>query len=217
MEIRFRGIFLASALLIAALPATRVAAQSDDDEQTPLIEQQIERTEFDESLIDTADFEIAFYAGYLAPEDFDTNLVTGIKLGYQISEDFFVQGSLGRSDSGEISFERLSGGPPLLSSSEREIEYYIVALGFNLFPGEAFFTDSTTFNTVFYISGGAGSTEFAGDDRFTIAYAVGHRTVFADNVSVDIEMRNLIFDMDIFGEEESTNNLEFTIAINLFF
>ncbi len=217
MEIRFRSIFLALAFLLAVLPAAEVAAQSDDEEQTPLIEPQIERTEFDESLIDTADFGVAFYAGYLALEDFDTDFVTGIKLEYQISEDFFVQGSLGRGDSGETSFERLSGGPPLLSNAEREVEYYIVAIGFNLFPGEAFFTDSTTFNTVFYISGGAGSTEFAGDDRFTIAYAVGHRTVFADNFSLDIEMRDLIFDMDIFGEEESTNNLEFTVALNLFF
>lgn len=217
MEIRFRSIFLAGALLLAALPATRVAAQSDDDEQTPLIEPQIERTEFDESLIDTADIEIAFYAGLLAPEDFDTNAVYGIKIGYQVSEDFFVQGSFGRSDTGKTSFERLSGGPPLLSSSEREIEYYVVAIGFNLFPGEAFFTDSTTFNTVFYISGGVGSTEFAGDDRFTIAYAAGHRTIFADNFSLDIEMRNLIFDQDIFGKDESTNNLEFTVAFNLFF
>ena len=70
---------------------------------------------------------------------------------------------------------------------------------------------------MFYISGGAGTTEFAGDDRFTIAYAAGHRTIFADNFSLDIEMRDLIFDQDIFGEEESTNNLEFTIALNLFF
>ncbi len=217
MEIRFRSIFLAITLAIAWLPVTEVAAQSDDDEQTPLIEPQIERVEFDESLIDTTDFEIGFYAGYLALEDFNTDFVTGVKLGYQISEDFFVQGSLGRGDSGETSFEVLSGGPPLLSSSEREVEYYLVAIGFNLFPGEAFFTDSTTFNTVFYVSGGAGNTTFAGDDRFTIAYAVGHRTVFSDIFSLDIEMRDLIWDIDIFGSEESTNNLEFTVALTLFF
>ena len=217
MEIRFRSIFLAVTFLVLCLPITEVWAQSDEDEQTNLIEPQIERTEFDESLIESDDFEISLYIGYLALEDFDTNIVTGAKLGYHITEDYFVQLSLGFGDSGETSYERLSGGARLLSDSEREIEYYLVTLGFNLFPGEAFVTDSTTFNTVFYLSAGVGSTTFAGDDRFTIAYAVGHRTLFADGFSLDVEMRDLIFDLDLFGTEESTNNLEFTVSLNLFF
>jgi outer membrane beta-barrel protein len=217
VEIRFRSIFLAIVLLIAMMPATQVAAQSDEEEQTNLIEPEIERIEFDESLIDAADFEFSVYAGYLALEDFDTDIVTGFKVGFHVSEDFFVQASFGLGDSGETSFEKLSGGAPLLSDSEREVEYYLIALGFNLFPGEAFFTDSTTFNTVLYVSGGVGNTTFAGDDRFTIAFAVGHRTLFADGFSLDIEMRDLIFDQDVFGTEESTHNLEFTVGLNLFF
>jgi len=217
METRFRSFLLVLAFLVVALPAAEVAAQSDEDAQTNLIEPQIERVDFDESLIDSADFEIALYGGFLAVEDFDTNFVSGIKLGYHITEDFFVQASYGSSEVGETSFEKLTGGAPLLSSSERDLEYYLISLGFNLFPGEAFFTDSTTFNTVLYISGGIGSTEFAGDDRHTIALGVGHRTAFTDNFSLDIEMRDLIFDMDIFGSDETTHNLEFTLAINLFF
>lgn len=217
MESRFRGFLLALTFFVVILPAAEAVAQSDEDGQTNLIEPQIERVDFDESLIDSADFEIALYGGFLAVEDFDTNFVSGIKLGYHISEDFFVQASYGSSSVGDTSFEKLTGGAPLLSSSERDLEYYLISLAFNLFPGEAFFTDSTTFNTVFYISGGLGSTEFAGDDRHTLAYAVGHRTIFTDNFSLDIEMRDLVFDMDIFGKEETTHNLEFTLAINLFF
>jgi len=217
MESGFRGFLLALTFLGVILPVAEAAAQSDEDEQTSLIEPQIERVDFDESLIDAADFEIALYGGYLAVEDFDTNFVSGIKLGYHISEDFFVQASYGSSEVGDTSFEKLTGGAPLLSDSERDIEYYLISLGFNLFPGETFFTDSTTFNTVLYISGGIGSTDFAGDERHTIAVAVGHRTIFTDNFSLDIEMRDLIFDIDIFGKEETTHNLEFTVGINLFF
>ncbi len=217
MESGIRGFLLALTLVCVMLPVTETAAQSDEEEQTSLIEPQIERVDFDESLIDSADFEISLYGGLLAMENFDTNFVTGIKLGYHITEDFFVQGSYGSSKVGETSFEKLTGGAPLLSDAERDIEYYLISIGFNLFPGEAFFTDSTTFNTVFYISGGIGSTDFAGDKRHTMAFAVGHRTIFTDNFSLDIEMRDLIFDIDIFGEEETTNNLEFTVGINLFF
>jgi outer membrane beta-barrel protein len=216
MENRFRGFLLGLVLACSNLAVTEVAAQSDEDVDGNLIEPQIERVDFDESLIDSYDIELAVYAGFLAVENFDTNPVVGLKLGYHVSEDFFVQASFGRSDVGDTSFEKLTGGAPLLSSSEREVEYYLVSLGFNLFPGEAFFTDSTTFNTVFYVSGGIGSTRFAGDDRYTIGVAAGHRTIFADGFSLDIEMRDLIFDMDIFGVEETTNNLEFTISLNVF-
>ena len=217
MEIRIRSIFLALVFVLPAVPLEAAVAQSDENDDTGLIEPQIERTEFDEAQIRSYDFEIAAYTGYLAVENFNTDFVAGFKLGYHVTEDFFVQASYGRGEVGETSFERLSGGAPLLSKSEREVEYYLVALGFNLFPGEAFVTDSTTFNTVFYISGGVGNTTFAGDDRFTIAYAVGHRTLFADGFSLDIEMRDLIFEQDIFGTEESTNNLEFTVSLNLYF
>jgi len=217
MENRFRGLLLTLVLTCSTLPLSEVAAQSDEGTDGSLIEPQVDRVDFDESLIDSYDIELAIYAGFLAVENFDTNLVTGLKIGYHISEDFFVQASLGRSEVGETSFEKLTGGAPLLSSSERQVEYYLVSLGFNLFPGEAFVTDSTTFNSVFYVSGGLGSTRFAGDDRYTIGLAAGYRTLFADGFSVDVEMRDLIFDMDIFGEEETTHNLELTVALNVFF
>jgi outer membrane beta-barrel protein len=197
--------------------STELAAQSDEDETTGLIEPQIERVDFDEAMIDANDFEIAIYAGALAVENFDTNAVYGLRIGYHVSEDFFVQASYGTSKVGETSFETLSGGAPLLSDSERDLKYYLVSLGFNLLPGEVFLTDSTTFNSVLYVSGGLGSTDFAGDDRYTIALAVGYRTLFTDSFSIDIEMRDLIFDVDIFGEDETTNNLELTIGLNLFF
>lgn len=216
MEIWFRSVLLVALLGLPVL-STELAAQSTEDDSTNLIEPQIERVEFDESNIDSNDFEIALYTGFLAVENFDTNPVYGVRIGYHISEDFFVQGSYAQSDVGETSYETLSGGAPLLSDDERKLKYYLISLGFNLFPGEVFLTDSTTFNSVLYVSGGLGNTEFAGDDRYTIAWAVGYRTLFTDGISLDVEMRDLIFDVDIFGEDETTNNLELTIGLNIFF
>jgi len=202
------------------MPATELAAQSDEineDENTSLIEPEIERVEFDESQIDSYDFELAVYGGVLAMEHFDTNPVLGLKIGYHVSEDFFVQASYGNSEVGETSYEKLTGGADLLSDSERDVEYYLFSIGFNLLPGEAFLTDSTTLNTVLYISGGMGVTKFAGDDLSTIALAVGYRTIFIDGFSVDLEMRDLIMDIDTFGEDDTTHNLELTLALNFFF
>ena len=199
------------------LPASHAIGQSESEDDDSLIQPQIERVEFDESTIDSQDFELSVYAGFLAIENFDTDIVVGLKLAYHVSEDFFVQGSYGFGDAGETSFEKLSGGAPLLSDDEREIEYYLFSLGFNILPGESFVTDETTFNTIFYLTGGVGNTEFGGDDRFTIVYSAGYRVLFDDSFSFDVEMRDLIFDMDLFGEEETTHNLEFILALNLHF
>ena len=203
-------------LSVLVVPAAQ-AAEGDDEAAGQLIEPQIERVEFDEAMIDASDFELGVYAGLLALEDFDTNGVVGIRFAYHVSEDFFVQAVYGLGSSGETSYERLSVGAQLLEDDERDVEYYLIGLGYNLFPGEAFPTDNTTFNTVLYLSAGVGSTTFAGDDRFTLGLAVGHRTLFADWFSFDIEMRDLMFEMDVFGDTEMTHNLEFLLSFNGYF
>ena len=226
MESRFRLLFL----VIFAFGFSGCAATKNlfgfGEEETPppaeipegqVIEPEVERREIREPEIDSEDYEIGAFIGVMSIEDFGSDVVYGVRLAYHVTEGFFVEGSVGQSEGGLTSFEILSGGAPLLSDDERKVEYYLITIGFNLFPGEAFLTDSTTFNTVLYVAGGVGTTQFAGDDRFTIAYAVGHRTVFADGFSLDIEMRDLIFDLDVFGSTQSTNNLEFTVSLNLFF
>ena len=213
MENWFRSILL----VIALMPVTELAAQSDEEDSGNLIEPQIERVEFDEAQIDSQDFQIAPFVGFLAIDNFDTSLVVGVRLGYHVSEDFFVQGSYGTADAGETSFEKLTGGAPLLTDDERQLEYFLVSMGYNLMPGEGFLTDGTTYNTVLYLTGGVGTTKFAGEDRFTIEYGAGFRTLLSDNFSLDVEMRDLVFNMDIFGSVETTHNLEFTVALNLYF
>ena len=84
------------------------------------------------------------YAGLFSVEDFGANTALGIKLGYHVNEDVLVEFDYGFSDVGQTSFEVLSGGAPLLSDKERELEYYLINIGFKLLPGEAFFTDSST-------------------------------------------------------------------------
>ena len=216
MENRLRCLFLIAFLSFSLNPS--VAFSADEDEETEgLIEPQIERTEFNESIIDSEDFEVAFYFGMLSVEDFEVNPVTGLRFSYHVNEDFYVQLDYALSDAGETSFEVLSGGAPLLTSEEREINYYQINLGYNLFPGEAFVTDDSVQNSAFYVKGGIGTTEFAGDDRFTFSYGFGYRLLFADSFSVEAEFRDLVFNMDLFGEEKTTHNLEYLLALSWYF
>ena len=217
MESWIRSIFLTLIILITLLPTVLRAAEESEENESSLIQPQIERTEFNESIIDSEDFELAAYLGLLSIEDFGTNPVQGIKLAYHVNEDIFAQFDYGFSDAGQTSFEVLSGGAPLLSDEERSLEYYLVNIGFKLLPGEAFVTDSSTFNTTFYVVAGLGSTDFAGDNRFTINFGTGYQILFADAFSLSINASDLIFNIDVLGEDKVTHNLQYSVALSWFF
>ena len=217
MESRICCFFLSLVFLGIWLPTASQAAEKNEEDQNSLIEPQIERSEFNESIIDSEDFELAAYVGILSVEDFGANTVLGIKLAYHVNEDVLVQFDYGLSEAGKTSFEVLSGGAPLLSDEERQLEYYLVNLGFNLLPGEAFVTDASTFNTSFYVMAGIGSTQFAGDDRFTLNLGTGYQVLFADAFSFSIDFSDLIFNMDVLGENKVTHNLQYSIALSWFF
>ncbi|NNE64660.1 MAG: outer membrane beta-barrel domain-containing protein [Gammaproteobacteria bacterium] len=189
----------------------------DEEAEQGLIQPQIERVEFDESLIDSEDFEISAYIGMLSIEDFGVNTVSGGKIAYHINESYFAQLVVGESEAGKTSFEVLSGGAPLLSGDERKLTFYQINLGYNLFPGEAFISESMTLNNALYLVLGLGNTEFAGDDRFTVNYGFGYRLLFMDAFSVNADLRNHVFDMDVFGDSIETNNVEFSLALGWYF
>lgn len=222
MENWFRSIFLTLFVSTSILSSDLQAADEseivqNDDEQSSLVQPQIERSEFDESKIDVDDFEITIFTGLLSIEDFGVNSVTGFKLAYHINESVFVQLETGQSDADETSFEVLNGGAPLLTDDERSLDYYQFNVGYNVFPGEAFVSNETTINNAFYLIAGIGDSEFAGDDRYTFNYGFGYRLLFWDSVAFNADLRDYVFDMDVFGETEETHNIAYTFSLSLYF
>ena len=222
MENWFRSIFLILLVFGLVLSSSVKAAEEtdaadDSEEQSSLVQPQIERVEFDESAINIDDFEVTLFTGMLSIEDFGVNSVTGIKLAYHVNESVFVQLETGESDAGETSFEVLNGGAPLLADDERTLEYYQFNVGYNVFPGEAFISDESTLNNAFYLVAGIGDTDFAGDDRYTYNYGFGYRLIFWGSMAFNADLRNYVFDMDVFGEEVETNNIAYTVSLSVFF
>lgn len=177
----------------------------------------IKRREISIDRIDSEDFEIGVYAGMLSTEDFGTNLVLGARLAYHITEGFFTEMSLARSDTQETSYEKLSGGAQLITDEERQLTYFNVSLGFNLLPGEAFIGEGYAFNTALYVIGGVGITRFAGDDRFTVNFGGGYRFLATDWFAIHFDVRDHVFSIDLLGEEKIAHNLETHGGITVFF
>lgn len=206
-------------LLIAlwALCAASVSAAEADAGAQQVIKPEIERRKLDVDKIDTEDFEVGVYGGILSVEDFGANAVIGARLAYHLSAEVFFEAAYAQSTTSETSYERLSGGAPLLTDEERKLIYYNISLGYNLFPGETFIGRNWAFNSALYVIGGVGKTTFAGDDRFTWNVGAGYRFLATDWLAIHFDVRDHVFEVDLLGDKKTTHNLETHTGITVFF
>ena len=116
-------------------PSAAASAQSPDEAPPRVVEPEVARREIKVPKIRSKNVELGFYYGELSIEDFGAHPVSGITLGYHITEDFFFQAEAGRAEAGRTSFEVLGGNVQLLTESERRFTYYDLSLGYNFLPG----------------------------------------------------------------------------------
>lgn len=182
-----------------------------------VIEPDLDRRHLKADAIDVEDFEIGVFVGVISIEDFASSEVYGLRAAYHITEDFFFEATYGMAEGDLTSYEKLSGGSPLISDADREYNYYDLNIGWNFLPGEIFIWDKYAFNTQVYGIFGVGNTEFAGDNWFTINFGAGLRLLLTDTFAWHVDIRDHVFDRDTFGEEQTTHNLEMHTGITVFF
>ena len=212
-----RGACVALTIVLLSGCGGRKAVEQVGDESESVIQPEVERREIKPPKIDTENFEISAYAGLMSVEDFETNASFGARLGYHISESFFVEGTYGVTDIGETSFEKLGGGAPILTDDQRKLSYYDLSVGYNLLPGEVFIGRKRAFVSALYVVVGAGSTSFADDDFFTLVLGTGYRMLLTDWLALHIDIRDRLWDSDLLGAEKTTHNFELTVGLGGFF
>ena len=215
--------FAAALSLITA--GTWCAAQTTTPQQPgneQVIQPQVERREVKLPKYPSKDFEIGAYLGTYATQNFGSSLVAGVRLGYHISEDIFVQAVYAQTKVSDENFRQILPGG-LFANPEETLKYYNLSAGYNILPGEVFWGRSTAFASSLYVIAGIGNTNFIASDkvnrrnRQTINYGAGLRVLFHDRFSVQMDMRQHIFDLDILGKNESTKNLEWTGGVSFYF
>jgi outer membrane beta-barrel protein len=199
----------------AAPPAGEASA--DDNAPPRVIEPEVARRQIKVPRIKSSDVELGLNYGALSIEDFGTNPVYGATAAYHVTEDFFFQAELGRSKGGRTSFETLGGNIQLLTDSERHFTYYDLSLGYNFLPGEAFLGRGIAMTSAFYLLGGFGGTDFAGDTKFTVNFGAGYRIVPTDWWAVHVTVQDRIFQSSLLGTTKLTNNLEARLGTTVFF
>ena len=216
METRTGNFFLGLALFIIATMMLGTA-KAETDTHIQVIKPSLKREPVKPARIDTENFEIGAYVGMLSIEDFGSSSVSGARLAYHFSEDFFAEASYGQAKAGKSSFEPLLGSALVLTDAEREFNYYNLSFGFNILPGEAFVGSGHAFHTALYLVAGTGSTEFGGDDRHTLNLGFGYRFIFNDWLAGHLDARDHIFDIDLLGSNKTSHNLEVSTGLTVFF
>jgi len=194
-----------------------VSAPDQENAPPRVVEPEVTRRQITVPRIKSSNFELGAYYGVLSIEDFGSQEVYGLSAAYHITEDFFFQGDVGRSRAGLTSYETLNGNLRLLTESERLFTFYDLSLGYNFLPGEAFLGRGTAMTSAFYILGGLGATDFAGDTMFTVNFGAGYCVVPSDWLALRIAVQDRVFQSSLLGTTKLTNNIQATFAVNVFF
>lgn len=212
MENRFQRIFLVI-LLGLTMP---VIAQDDLRDFQHVVEPDIERRVITREQIDTENLEVGLYGGLISIEDFGVNPLMGIRLNYHATEDLFFEIDYAQADAEQTSAEIISGFQ-LGDVDDRKLSYYQLSIGYNLLPGEAFIGSRYAFTQSFYLLGGIGNVEFAGDEHFAVSFGMGYRLLLTDWLALNFNARDIVFDGDILGQKKTNHNLELHSGLSVFF
>lgn len=205
------------AALVACLLSVAVHAETPEagQRQEQVIEPALDRRDIKVPRIDTENFEVSLFGGVLSVEDFGSHPVYGGRFAYHLSEDLFVEATVGASTVTDESFRNFA--LTIFEEQDQDLLYYNVSVGYNLFPGEIFIWRDHAFTSSIYLIGGVGNTNFDDEDFFTVNFGFGAKVLPMDFLSVRFDVRDHIFSSDLLGESKTTNNIEITGTIGFFF
>lgn len=210
-------LVLLTASFVAAAGAQQPApGQPQQPANEQVIQPEVARRPIRIPKFPSKDFEFGAFTGTYAAQNFGSSLVYGVRLGYHITEDFFVEGALAETKVSDENFRQvLPGG--IFPNEKESLRYYNLSAGYNILPGEVFIGRNTAKASQLYLMAGIGSTRFLEQRKQTLNFGLGLRVYLKDWAALQVDMRDHVFALDLLGRRENTQNLELTAGITLFF
>jgi outer membrane beta-barrel protein len=209
---------LATACMLALLAhgSARAADAPAADTSDQVIVPQVERRDVHKPKYPSNDFEIGLFGGTYSSQNFGTSGAFGARLGYDITEDFFVEATYGLSKVSDKEFRQILPGG-IFTAEQEKLKYYDLSLGYNFLPGEIFIGKNWAKASTMYVIGGVGSTSFDSQRMQTWNFGVGAKLFLADWVALRADVRDHIFTLDLLGKRSATQNPELTLGVAFFF
>ena len=205
-----------AALALLAHGSARAADAPAADTSDQVIVPQVERREVHKPKYPSNDFELGMFGGTYTVQNFGTHFVWGARLGYDITEDFFVEATYGRTKASDKEFRNILPGG-IFTTEQEKLQYYDLSLGWNFLPGEIFIGKNWAKASTMYAIGGLGSTKFDSQRMQTWNFGLGAKLFLADWVALRADVRDRIYTLDLLGKRSSTQNPELTLGFAFFF
>ncbi len=181
-----------------------------------VVEPQVARRDLKLPNYPSRDIEFGLFTGFYSTQNFGTNSVSGVRLGYHITEDVFVTGQYGATKVSDESFRQILPGGVFVNRTET-LKYYTLSMGYNLLPGEVFLFKGSAKLSQGYVLFGAGTTDFAGQKKQTIDLGFGLRLLWNQRLALQADVRDHIFSLDLLGRRQTTHNLELGLGVTVIF
>lgn len=177
----------------------------------------IVKADTEQDLIKDADIKntsmsIGIYTGLINYENFNSNYLVGLTFSYPFDEHVFIDAEFGVSGINDTEYRNI--GLPLLSEEETDVLFYTVLVGYNILPGEVYWSREKTLISSFYLIGGVGSISFDNNNYVSVQFGAGFKMGLDKNKSIRFEARDRLFDTDILGTDKLSNNIEFHLGID---
>ncbi len=207
--------FLLATALVGSC-VTAFAADAPPSTSDQVVVPEVDRRDINVPKFPSNDFEIGAFVGTYATQNFGTSAVGGVRLGYHITEDFFVEGVYAQTKVSDAAFRQILPGGVFPAEKEK-LSFYNVSIGYNVLPGEVFIGAKRAKPSQLYLIGGVGSTKFDQQRRPTYNVGFGFRVFLIDAVALQLDMRDHIYSVDLLGKRQSTQNLELTGGLAVYF
>lgn len=202
-------------ILLAGMATGALAADPEQPTEQVVVPE-VMRREIKMPRFPSSDFEVGTFVGTYATQNFGASTVGGLRLGYHVTEDFFVEGVIAQTKVSDASFRQVLPGGVFPSETEN-LSYYNLSVGYNILPGEVFIGSKHAKPFSLYVIGGVGSTQFNDQRKATFNFGSGMRVYLNDRWALQVDARDHIFSLDLLGKNQSTQNLELTVGITAAF
>jgi outer membrane beta-barrel protein len=200
------------ALLTAALAAPAAAQTANE----PVIQPQVDRRPVKLPKFPSNDFEVGLYGGIYSTQNFGSSPAYGARLTYHITEDFFVEASVGQTRVSDEAFRRILPGGIFTDDTETLIHSNF-NVGVNVLPGEVFVGRNFAMPSQVFIVAGGGTTRFNGQRMQTFDMGVGVKVYLSDSWALRVDMRDNIYRLDLLGKTDLTHNVELNAGVSFLF
>jgi outer membrane beta-barrel protein len=213
---------LAPALVLATLASSALAQTPAAPSTQPapntqqVVVPEVERRDLKLPKFPSNDFAVGAFVGTYGTQNFGAAAVGGVRLGYHITEDWFVDATLGQTTVTDEAFRQILPGGIFTDEKER-LRYYNVSAGYNILPGEVFLGAKRAKSSAVYVLAGIGRTRFNEQRSQTVNLGLGMRVLFTERTAIQVDMRDHLFSLDILGKRQSTHNLELTAGFTFYF